>query len=120
MTRTRNGSHGERPAGLELVALALMGIGGLVLPLVAPAVGVALMMSTRRWTPRQVRACWLLLAGGLVALAVGAVVLAVGSASVGVRQAGLALMGVAVVVGPAAALYAATRPRGTPVTGQAD
>ncbi len=60
----------------ELVALLLMGIGGVVLPLLAPAAGVMLMPTTSRWTLRQVRTSWLILAVGGVALVAGLVLLA--------------------------------------------
>ncbi len=57
------------------------------------------------------RRCWAILAVGLVGLVVGAGVLAAGADASAARQVGLALMGAAVVAGPAAALYAASRPR---------
>lgn len=99
-------------AGGEIVALLLMGIGGLALPLLAPAVGVMLMPSTSRWTPRQVRTTWLILAIGGLALAAGLVLLALADpTSPASVRAGLLLLGVVIVVGPASALYAATRPR---------
>lgn len=97
--------------GVEVVALGLMSIGGLLLPLGAPAVGVMVMRSVPRWTERDVRRCWAILGIGLVALIAGAGLLAAGAGSAALRHVGLALMGVAVVAGPAAALYAASRPR---------
>jgi hypothetical protein len=97
--------------GVEAVALGLMSIGGLLLPLGAPAVGVMVMRSVPRWTDRDVHWCWVILGIGLVTLLVGAGLLAAGTDSAALRQVGLGLMGAAVVAGPAAALYAASRPR---------
>lgn len=89
-----------------------MGLGGLVLPLLAPAVGIMLMPATSRWTATQVRTSWLILAIGGLALLAGLVLLALADpTSVAAVRAGVLLLGVVVVVGPAAALYAATRPR---------
>jgi hypothetical protein len=102
----------DRPSAAEIAALLLMAIGGLLLPLAGPAVGVALMRTTPRWTARQVKVAWAILGVGLLALLVGVVLLASAkdSASPSVR-AGLLALGTVVVVGPAAALYAATRSR---------
>lgn len=97
--------------GVELAALGLMSVGGLLLPLGAPAVGVMVMRSVPRWTERDVRRCWLILGVGLVGLIAGAGLLAAGADSTALRQVALALMGTAVVAGPAAAVYAASRPR---------
>lgn len=100
------------PSAAEIAALLLMAIGGLLLPLAGPAVGVALMRSTPRWTARQVKVAWAILGVGMVALLVGVVLLASApdSTSPSVR-AGLLALGTVVAVGPAAALYAATRSR---------
>lgn len=101
-----------RPSGTEVLALLLMAIGGVVLPLLAPAMGVLLMRTTDRWTAQQVRFTWGILAGGLVALLVGFLLLFVGSAAnPGAISAGLLALGLVVVVGPAAALYAGFSPR---------
>ena len=98
----------------EIVALLLMGIGGLALPLLAPAVGVMLMPSTSRWTPRQVRTTWIIVGIGGLALVAGLFLLALADpTSPASVRAGVLLLGVVVVVGPASALYAATRPRPT-------
>ena len=97
--------------GVELAALGLMSIGGVLLPLGAPAVGVMVMRSVPRWTDRDVGRCWLILGIGLVGLIAGAGLLAAGADSTALRQVALALMGTAVVAGPAAAVYAASRPR---------
>lgn len=96
----------------EIIALLLMGLGGLALPLLAPAVGVMLMPSTPRWTPRQVRTTGLILGIGGLALVAGLVLLALADpASPAAVRGGLLLLGVVFLVGPASALYAATRPR---------
>ncbi len=106
------GSPAPGGSARELVALLLMGIGGVVLPLLAPAAGVMLMPTSSRWTPRQVRTSWLILGIGGVALTAGLVLLALADAtSTAAVRAGLLMLGVAVVAGPASALYAATRPR---------
>ncbi len=99
------------PSGAEIVALVLMGIGGVPLPLIAPAIGVVVMRSTPRWTTRQVRVAWGILAVGLLA-AVGLVGLATIPNAPGWAVAtSVLLLGVIVIVGPAAALYAGSRPR---------
>jgi hypothetical protein len=96
----------------EIVALLLIGLGGLVLPLLAPAVGIVLMPTTSRWTTAQVRTSWLILAIGGLALLAGLVLLALADpTSVAAVRTGVLLLGVVVVAGPATALYAATRPR---------
>jgi len=96
----------------EIVALLLMGIGGLALPLLAPAVGVMIMATASRWTARQVRTTWLILGIGGLALVAGLGLLAFADpTSTAAVRAGLLLLGVLFVVGPASALYAATRPR---------
>ncbi len=56
-----------RPSGAEIVSLLLMGIGGIVFPLIAPAIGVVMMRSTPRWTTSQVRVSWVILSVGLLA-----------------------------------------------------
>ena len=107
------------PSGAEIVALVLMGIGGIVLPLIAPAMGVAVMRSTPRWTTHQVRVAWGILAGGLVA-AFGLLGLAtIPNAPGWAVAASLLLLGMIVLVGPAAALYAGSRPRSWALTAQA-
>ena len=56
--------------------MLLLGIGGIVLPLLAPAVGVMIMRSTPRWTARQVNVTWGILGVGVVALVLGLVLMA--------------------------------------------
>lgn len=104
-----------RPAGPsagEIVALLLMGIGGIALPLIAPAMGAMIMRSTPRWTSAEVRTAWAILGVGVAAVGAGLLLmmLADGSSVAAVRT-GVLLLGVVVIVGPASALYAATRPR---------
>ena len=100
-----------RPSGAEIVALLLMGIGGIVFPLIAPAIGVVMMRSTPRWTTGQVRVSWGILSVGLLA-ALGLLLLAaVPNAPQWAVLTAVLLLAVIVVVGPAAALYAGTRPR---------
>lgn len=99
------------PSGAEIIALVLMGIGGIMLPLIAPVVGVLVMRSTPRWSVGQVRATWGILGIGLLA-AFGLLALAtVPNAPGWAVAATLALLGVIFIVGPVAALYAASRPR---------
>jgi hypothetical protein len=106
------GSPAPGGSARELLALLLMGIGGVMVPLLAPAVGVMLMPTTSRWTPRHVRTTWFILAIGGFALVAGLVLLALADpSSAAAARAGLLMLGVAVVAGPASALYAATRPR---------
>ncbi len=98
----------------EIATLLLMAIGGILLPLAGPAVGVVLMRSTPRWTARQVKVTWGILGVGLVALLVGVALLAwVSESTPETVRAALLALGIVVAVGPAAALYAATRPRPT-------
>lgn len=100
------------PGGAELVALLLMGIGGVVLPLLAPAVGVMIMGTSPRWATHHVRVAWAILGVGLAALLTGFALLAVTTQPTpGIVVAGLAALAVVVLVGPLAALYAASRPR---------
>jgi hypothetical protein len=99
------------PSAAEILALLLMGIGGVALPLIAPAVGVLLMRSTPRWMPQEVRRTWLILAVGLVALAVLIGLATIPNPPAAAAMAALAMLGIMVVVGPLSALYAATRPR---------
>ena len=100
-----------RSPAAEIVALLLMAIGGFALPLVAPAAGVLVMRTTPRWTEAQVRRSWWILAVGLLA-AVGLVWLATIPDAGGTEIAfALLLLAVMIGVGPAAALYAGTRPR---------
>lgn len=100
---------GTSPA--ETIALLLLGIGGVALPLIAPAVGVLFMRSTPRWTGAQVRGTWLILGVGLLALLAGFALATIPNPPAAAGLAALALIGVIVAVGPLAALYAATRPR---------
>ena len=95
----------------EIIALLLMGIGGVALPLIAPAVGVLFMRSTPRWTAAQVRRTWLILSVGLAALLGGIALATIPNPPVVAGMAALVLIGVIMAVGPVAALYAATRPR---------
>ena len=100
-----------RPSGAEIVALLLMGIGGIVFPLIAPAIGVTLMRSSPRWTTSQVRMSWGILSVGLLA-ALGLLGLAtIPNAPGWAVLTAVLLLAAIVVVGPAAALYAGTRPR---------
>lgn len=100
------------PSAGEIVALLLMGIGGIALPLIAPAVGVLMMRSTPRWTRRQVRTAAAIVGVGAAALLAGLVLMMLADgASVAAVRTGVLLLGVVVVVGPASAFYAATRPR---------
>jgi hypothetical protein len=105
------GVRAPAPSGAEIVALVLMGIGGIVLPLIAPAVGVIVMRSDPRWTRRQVRVAWGILTGGLVAAMVLLGLATIPNAPAWAVAASLLLLGVIVIVGPAAALYAGSRPR---------
>ncbi|MEZ5119901.1 MAG: hypothetical protein R2720_09970 [Candidatus Nanopelagicales bacterium] len=99
------------PSDAEIVALLLMGIGGIVLPPIAPAIGVTMMGSTPRWTIGQVRRSWGILSVGLLA-ALGLFALATISNAPGWVGLSAALLLVMIVtVGPAAALYAGNRPR---------
>ncbi|MGA7687764.1 MAG: hypothetical protein WCA29_00855 [Jiangellales bacterium] len=100
------------PSAGELVAILLMGIGGIVLPLLGPAVGVMVMRSTPRWTARQVNVTWAILGVGVVAVVFGLVLMAnsTEATSLGLTM-GLLALGTVFAVGPVAALYAATRPR---------
>lgn len=101
------------PSGAEIIALLLMGIGGVVLPLLAPAVGVGIMANTPRWSAHEVRVAWGILGLGLAALLGGFVLMAMAStATPAAVSAGLLALGTVIVVGPAAAFYAASRPRG--------
>ena len=109
LDRPALGSAG--PSGAEIIALVLMGIGGIMLPLIAPAVGVLVMRSTPRWSADQVRATWGILGIGLLAV-FGLLALAtVPNAPGWAVAATLALLGVIFIAGPVAALYAASRPR---------
>lgn len=99
------------PSGAEVVALLLMGIGGIVVPLIAPAIGVTLMRSTPRWTTGQVRVSWGILSVGLLA-ALGLLGLAtIPDAPQWAVLTAILLLAVIVIAGPAAALYAGSRPR---------
>ena len=99
-------------SGAEIASLLLIGVGGIALPLIAPAVGVLLMASTPRWTPGQVRTTWAILGVGFAALVAGLFLMALADPTSGAAvRAGLLLLGTVFVVGPAAALYAGTRPR---------
>jgi uncharacterized membrane protein len=100
-----------RSPAAEIVALLLMTLGSFALPLIAPAAGVLVMRTTPRWTSTQVRRSWWILAVGLVA-ALGLVALGTvpDTSSVSIPLV-LVLLLVTVGVGPAAALYAGTRPR---------
>ncbi len=100
------------PSAGELIAVLLLGFGGVVLPLLAPAVGVMIMRSTPRWTARQVNVTWGILGVGAVALVLGLVLMA-NSTEATSREvvAGLLALGTVFAVGPAAALFAVTRPR---------
>lgn len=102
----------ERISAAEIAALLLMGVGGIVLPLLAPAVGVVLMRTTPRWTAQQVRSTWAIIGGGFVALLLGFLMLFIAEPGNTLAvSAGLLALGLVVVVGPAAALYAAFCPR---------
>jgi uncharacterized membrane protein len=104
-------STATRPSGAEIVALLLMGIGGIVFPLIAPAIGVVIMRSTPRWTTGQVRVSWGILSVGLLA-ALGLLGLAtIPNAPGWAVLTAVVLLAVLIMVGPAAALYAGTRPR---------
>lgn len=102
-----------RSTAPEIVALLLMALGGVALPLIAPAAGVLVMRTTPRWTPAQVtRSWWILAVGLLAALAILAITMSAGGdAGAGAVRTVLVLLLVVVGVGPAAALYAGTRPR---------
>jgi hypothetical protein len=102
---------GSGATAAEIIALLLMGIGGVALPLIAPAVGVLFMRSTPRWTAAQVRRTWLILSVGLAALLGGIALATIPNPPVVAGMAALVLIGVIMAVGPVAALYAATRPR---------
>lgn len=100
-----------RSPAAEIVALLLMAIGGFALPLVAPAAGVLVMRTTPRWNAAQVRRAWWILALGLLAaVALAALATVPGAGGFAILLA-LLLLAVVVGVGPAAALYAGTRPR---------
>jgi len=102
------------PAGskaAEIVALLLLGIGGFALPLIAPFVGVLVMLSSTRWTRREVRNTGLIVGLGVVAVIGMSVIAASGATSAAAVYGSLALLAAIVLVGPAAALYAATRGR---------
>ena len=102
------------PSAGEIVALLLMSIGGIALPLIAPAAGVMIMRATpARWTRDQVRNTWLILAVGLGALIIGFVMATVPNPPAWAGLVALGLIGVIMLVGLAAALYAASRPRPT-------
>lgn len=102
------------PSAGEIVALLLMSIGGIALPLVAPAAGVMIMRATPdRWTRGQVRNTWLILAVGLGALIIGFMIASVPNPPAWAGLVALGLIGVIMLVGLAAALYAASRPRRT-------
>ena len=89
--------------------MLLLGIGGFALPLIAPLIGVLIMLSMPRWTHLQVRVTSLIAGVGvlatvaLVALAVG------GSTSATAIRWSLLLISIVVLVGPGAALHTATR-----------
>lgn len=101
-----------RSPAAEIVALLLMAIGGFALPLIAPAAGVLVMRTTPRWNAVQVRRSWWILAIGLLAaLALVALATIPDTSSVSPRLV-LLLLAAVVGAGPAAALYAGTRPRG--------
>ena len=99
------------PSVVEVIALLLMGLGGVGLPLIAPAMGVLLMRTTPRWTAAQVRRTWLILGVGLLALLAGFALAAIPNAPNIAFAVALVLMFIIVAVGPMAAMYAATRPR---------
>jgi hypothetical protein len=102
----------DRISASEIAALLLMGVGGIVLPLLAPAVGVVIMRTTPRWTAQQVRFTWGIVGGGFGALLAGFLLLFIAEPGNTVAiSAGLLALGLVVVVGPAAALYAAFCPR---------
>lgn len=106
-------SHPASPSGAETVALLLMGIGGIALPLLAPAVGVTIMRSTPRWSRHHVNVAWAILGVGAAALLAGLALLAVTTeATTGTVVAGLLALGAVLLAGPVAAFYAASRPRG--------
>ena len=88
-----------------------MGIGGFALPLIAPFVGVLIMLATPRWNCHQVRVTGLIVGIGVVALMALMVVAASGATSSAAVRGAMAILAVVVLVGPIAALYAATRPR---------
>lgn len=98
----------------EITALLLLGIGGVVLPLLAPLVAVAIMSGTPRWNSRQIRVTLGIVLLGFAALAGGLILLATTTTPSGFAVlAGLLFLMVVVLVGPAAALYAGTRRSGT-------
>lgn len=100
------------PSAGELVAVLLLGIGGIVLPLLGPAIGVMIMRSTPRWTARQINVTWGILGVGVVALLLGLVLMANSTEATSQGLiAGLLALGTVFAVGPVAALFAVTRPR---------
>lgn len=94
----------------EIVAILLLGLGGFVLPLIAPLVGVLLMLTTPRWTRSQVRKTGLIVGVGFLALISLFVLALIGSGS-SASLIALVVLIIVVAVGPIAAAYAATRPR---------
>lgn len=93
----------------EIVSLLLLGIGGFALPLIAPFIGVLMMLSTPRWTPHQVRMTGFIVGVGLLAVIALMALAASGATSGTAMLLSLLLLLIIVLVGPAAALYAATR-----------
>jgi len=74
--RQRFGVPRQRSRGLEIAALILLAIGGLIIPVVGWFVGVILLWSSRVWTTGEKLAGTLLFPGGLLlpaALMLGAV-----------------------------------------------
>lgn len=74
--RQRFGVPRQRSRGLEIAALILLPIGGLIIPVVGWFVGVILLWSSRVWTTGEKLAGTLLFPGGLLlpgALTLGAI-----------------------------------------------
>lgn len=95
----------------EIISLLLLGIGGFALPLIAPFIGVLIMLSAPRWTHHQVRVTGLIVGIGVLAAIALVAIAASGAASAIAIGSSLILLAIVVLVGPGAALYAATRSR---------
>ncbi len=104
-------ARGAGPSAGEIAALLLLGVGGVALPLIAPAIGVLFMRSTPRWTAAHVRGAWLILSVGLLAVLLGVGLATIPNPPAIAGVVALILIAVIAAVGPVAALYAATRPR---------
>lgn len=101
----------QRSTAAEIIALLLMGIGAFALPLTAPAVGVLVMLSTSRWNRREVLTSAGIVGVGVVSVMILAALAASGATGYAAVVGSVALLAIMVLVGPVAAVYAATRPR---------